>query len=57
MTQRAESNLKYTLATHAAEKMTPSSNAIRLCEQIADGKISADRAVEQIMRDYGIESM
>jgi len=56
MTKKAQANLRYTLATHAAEKMSPSREAIALCEKIADGHISGDFAVEQIKRRYGVES-
>lgn len=56
MTKKAERNLKYTLATHAAENMMPSRKAISLCEKIANGQISGDMAVEEIKRYYGVES-
>ena len=56
MTQKAKESVKYSLATHAAEKMTPSRKAVRLCEKIAEGRITGDSAVEQIKRSYGIES-
>ncbi|WP_312159656.1 hypothetical protein [Oscillibacter sp.] len=56
MTQKAKDSVKYSLATHAAEKMAPSHKAVRLCEKIAEGRISGDSAVEQIKRSYGIES-
>lgn len=55
MTKKAQANVQYTLATHAAERLTPSREAISLCEKIADGHISGDFAVEQIKRRYGIE--
>lgn len=55
MTQKAEANLKYVIATHAAEQMTPSRRAIGLCEEIAEGRISGDYAVEQIKRSYGLK--
>jgi len=56
MTKKAQVNVRYTLATHAAERMTPSRRAISLCEKIANGHISGDMAVEQIKRHYGVES-
>lgn len=56
MTPKAKQSLKYTLATLAVEKVAPSRKAVRLCEEIAEGRISADSAVEQIKRYYGIES-
>ena len=54
MALKAKESVKYSLATHAAEKMTPSCKAVRLCEKIADGRISADSAVKQIKCSYGI---
>lgn len=56
MTPKGKESLKYTLATLAIEKVTPSRKAIRLCEEITEGRISADNAVEQIKRYYGIEN-
>lgn len=56
MTQKAKDSVKYSLGTLAAEKMVPSRKAIRLCEKIADGRISGNDAVEQIKRSYGIEN-
>lgn len=56
MTQKARSNVEYTIATHAAENMPLTREAISLCERIADGHISGDAAVADIMRRYGVES-
>ncbi len=56
MTQRSQQQINYTLATHAIEKLTPSKNALRLCEQISDGKMSADTAITEILRQYGLRS-
>lgn len=56
MTQKVKANVKYTIATHAAEKITLSREAITLCEKIADGRISGDIAVAEILRRYGVES-
>lgn len=55
MTPKAKESLKYTLATLAIEKVIPSRRTVRLCEKITEGRISADSAVEQIIRYYGIE--
>lgn len=55
MTERAAAAVNYTLATHAAEQMKPSQKAIRLCEEIAEGHISGDYAVQQLLLSYGIE--
>lgn len=51
-----QKNLRYTLATHAAEHMMPSRKAISLCKKIINGQTSSDMAVEEIKRDYGAES-
>jgi len=56
MTQKAQKNVSYMLATHAAEHMIPSQKAVFLCEEIADGRISGNAAVKEILRHYGIES-
>ncbi len=56
MTQEAKESVKYSLATHAAEKMKPSRMAVRLCEKIAEGRITGDSAVEQIKHSYGIDN-
>lgn len=55
MTQKAAVTLKFVMATHAAEQMTPSHRAVSLCEKIAEGRISGDYAVEQIKRSYGLK--
>lgn len=52
MTDKAKSNIRYTITTHALEKMTPSKEAVRLCERIAAGQISTDQAVNEIVRNY-----
>lgn len=57
LTKRAQTAIQYTLATHAAEGMTPSKQAVRLCEKIADGRMSADRAVEEIKARYGLRGV
>ena len=56
MTRKARANVEYTIATHAAEKITLSREAISLCERIADGRISGDAAVAEILRRHGVES-
>lgn len=40
MTPKAKESLKYTLATLAIEKVTPSRRTVRLCEKITEGRIS-----------------
>lgn len=56
VTERAAAAVNYTLATHAAERMKPSQKAIHLCEEIAEGHISGDDAVQQLLLSYGSES-
>ena len=52
--RRYSMSLKYTLSTHAAERMTPSKEAIRLCERAESGKMTADDAVRAIREKYGL---
>lgn len=56
MTQGTKETVRYTLATHAAEKMKHSREAVRMCAEIAEGRLSGDSAVEQIKRLYVLES-
>lgn len=56
MTVKAKEAVNYTLATHAAERLTLSREAVRLCEKIADGHMTADSAVAQLKRSYAVES-
>jgi len=55
MTQKARGNVKYTIATHDAEKITLPREVITLCAKIADGHISGDTAVAEILRCHGIK--
>ena len=54
--QSPKKRIEYTLATHAIEKLTPSKEAIHLCEQMADGKLNADAAVSFILNRYGLKA-
>lgn len=54
MTRQNKQKIEYTLATHAIEKLTPSKEAIRLCEQVSGGSIKADAAVASILKRYGL---
>ncbi len=56
MTQKSKKQIEYTLATHAIERLVPSKAAIRLCGQMADGKLDADSAVAALLRQYGLVS-
>ena len=42
MMLQSKQKIEYTLATHAIEKLIPSEEALRLCEQMASGAIKAD---------------
>lgn len=55
MTQKSRKQIEYTLATYAIERLTPSKETIRLCEQICDGKLNADQAVELLLKQYGLK--
>lgn len=55
MTQKAKKQIAYTLATHAVERMTPSKEAVRYCEQVSSGKLSADQAVENLLKQHGVK--
>lgn len=55
MTPKSKRQLEYTVSTHMIERQTPSQNALHLCEQVSDGKISADAAVEALLRLYGLK--
>ncbi len=54
MSKKAEKQVAYTLATHAIENMKPSRDAVRLCRQMADGKLRADEAVSLLLRKHGV---
>lgn len=54
MIRSAQQNMKYTLSTQAIERITPSKDALRLCEKLSDGKLSANAAVDAIKQKYGV---
>ncbi len=54
MTRQSNQQIEYTLATHAIEKLTPSKEALRLCEQMSNGTMNADTAVSSILERYGL---
>ena len=49
-----QKNIQYTLASHAVERLRPSDDAIDLMQKMSEGKISADDAVNQLLKKYGI---
>lgn len=57
MTRQGKQQIEYTLATHAIEKLVPSKDALRLCEQMADGAVTADAAVSSILERYGLTTV
>ena len=57
MMQKSKRQLEYIASTHTVERLTPSQNAMRLCEHLSDGKISADAAVEALLRLYGLKQV
>ena len=54
MTKKAENQIKYTLSTMAIEQIAPSSEALSLCEAMADSRITADEAVNSVLERYGL---
>lgn len=54
MTRKVKQQIKYTLAAQAVEKLIPSKEALRLCEQMANGTVNADTAVSSILERYGL---
>lgn len=54
MPRTAQQKIKYTLSTQAIERITPSKDALRLCEQLSEGKLSANAAVDTIKQKYGL---
>ena len=55
MTQKSKKNLEYTACTYAVENLAPSRDAMRLCELISDGMISADAAVKKLLQLYSLK--
>ena len=55
MTQKSKKNLEYTACTYAVEHLAPSRDAMRLCELISDGMISADPAVKKLIQMYDLK--
>lgn len=52
MTPKSRRLLEYTVSTHMIEQLAPSQDALHLCEQVSDGRISADAAVETLLQLY-----
>ena len=55
MPQMSKKHLDYSISTHTIEKLFPSEDAMRLCEQVSDGILDADDAVESIIKKYNLK--
>ncbi|HIR57244.1 MAG TPA: antitoxin VbhA family protein [Candidatus Gallacutalibacter pullicola] len=55
MTQKNRKQIEYAVSTQALEKLIPSKEALRLCEQISDGEISANDAVSFILKQHSFQ--
>ena len=55
MTQARKKRLEYSVSTHTIEKLFPSEDALRLCEQVSDGILDANDAVESILKKYDLK--
>lgn len=56
MTKAVAKQIEYAVSTLAIEKLRPSDEAIKLCEQMAEGKISTDAAILAILTQHGVRS-
>lgn len=54
MTEKAKKNIENTIATLSVEGMSVSDEVIGLLEEIANGNITGDEAVAEILRHYGL---
>lgn len=54
MMQKTKKQMDYALSTQAIEKLFPSKEALRLCEQVSSGKISTDEAIASLLKQYGL---
>lgn len=57
MTREASKQIEYSLSTLAIEKLSPSREAMKLCEQMSDGEISTEAAVAAIINRYSSRRM
>ena len=57
MTREASKQIEYSLSTLAIERLSPSQEALKLCEQMSDGKISTEAAVASIIKLYSKRRM
>ena len=54
MTSKTKKQIEYTLDTMAIENLVPSDDAVSLCEQISDGRITVSSAVSALLEKYGV---
>lgn len=54
MTKHTKKNIDYTLSTFSVEGLKPSREAIKLCEQMGDKKVSLDEAIHAIKVRHGV---
>lgn len=55
MTQKAKKQIEYAVATHAIENLSPSKEALQLCREVADGRLSGSEAAASLMKRYGLK--
>jgi len=56
MSQETVKQIEYSMATLSIEKLKPGPHAIALCERMAEGKITADEAVTEILKRHGLKN-
>ena len=57
MTKNGQQQIDYALATLAVEGDIPSEYAVQLCEQVANGSLTADEAVSEILQTHGLKKV
>ena len=57
MTKNGQQQIDYALATLAVEGDIPSEYAVQLCEQVANGSLTADEAVSEILHKHGLKKV
>lgn len=55
MTQTSKKRLEYSISTLTIKKLFPSEDALRLCEQVSDGTLDVNDAVESILKKYDLK--
>ncbi len=57
MTQKNRKQLRYAVSTHTIERLRPSKEAMRLCEQVSSGTLTADAAVAAVLKRHGLKQV